>query len=117
MATVTTLISSSDLAGPLIPSASLAMVQDPEVLRRRFQPDRDELRARSAPTGRAAKCISRMARRHCPMQNPQEAPDHLAMSTEPANIVLIADTDLLTDRLWAQVQNFFGQRLTTALRR
>ena len=26
----------------------------------------------------------------------------------------MADTDLLTDRLWAQVQNFFGQRLTTA---
>lgn len=31
-----------------------------------------------------------------------------------ANIVIVADTDLLTDRLWVQVQNFFGQRLMNA---
>src|SRR5690606_32852036 len=35
-------------------------------------------------------------------------------SCTPANIVLVADTDLLTDRLWAQVQQFFGQRMVNA---
>jgi ABC-type uncharacterized transport system involved in gliding motility auxiliary subunit len=34
---------------------------------------------------------------------------HLAESKLPANIVVVADTDLLADRLWVQVQNFLGQ--------
>ncbi|MEM7651905.1 MAG: ABC transporter, partial [Pseudomonadota bacterium] len=36
---------------------------------------------------------------------------HLAQSAEPANVILIADTDLLNDRFWVRVQDFFGQRL------
>lgn len=36
---------------------------------------------------------------------------HLSESQADVNIVLFADTDLLSDRLWVQVQNFFGQRL------
>ncbi len=34
---------------------------------------------------------------------------HLAESKSPANIMIFADTDLLTDRLWVRVQKFFGQ--------
>ena len=40
--------------------------------------------------------------------------DHLAESKEDGQIVLVADTDMLTDRLWVQIQNFFGQKLTNA---
>ncbi|WLQ14796.1 Gldg family protein [Hahella aquimaris] len=29
------------------------------------------------------------------------------------NVVVIADTDILTDRLWVQVQEFFGQRIAS----
>ena len=32
---------------------------------------------------------------------------------ENINIMVVADTDLLTDRLWIQVQNFFGQQIAT----
>ncbi len=39
--------------------------------------------------------------------------DHLT-STESANIILVGDVDILSDRLWAQRQNFFGQQLVTA---
>ena len=38
---------------------------------------------------------------------------HLA-STENANLVLVGDVDVLSDRLWVQTQNFLGQRLMTA---
>ena len=38
---------------------------------------------------------------------------HLA-STENANLVLVGDVDVLSDRLWVQAQNFLGQRLVTA---
>lgn len=29
------------------------------------------------------------------------------------NVILVGDTDILSDRLWVQVQNFFGQRIPT----
>jgi ABC-type uncharacterized transport system involved in gliding motility auxiliary subunit len=35
----------------------------------------------------------------------------LKESKVPANIIVVADTDLLEDRFWAQVQDFFGQQV------
>lgn len=43
-----------------------------------------------------------------------EAAPHRAEGSIPANIVVVADVDMLTDRLWVQVQNFFGQRMANA---
>lgn len=50
--------------------------------------------------------------------NPETTPeaqtgtkDHLAESREPINVIVVADTDILQDRFWVQVQNFFGQRI------
>ncbi|SVE18052.1 uncharacterized protein METZ01_LOCUS470906, partial [marine metagenome] len=39
---------------------------------------------------------------------------HLLVSKNPINVILVADTDMLTDRFWVQVQNFLGQRITNA---
>ncbi len=36
---------------------------------------------------------------------------HIAASESPANILLFADSDLLSDRLWVQVSQFLGQRI------
>ena len=36
---------------------------------------------------------------------------HLAESAEPVNVVVVADSDMLTDQMWAQQQNVFGQRV------
>jgi ABC-type uncharacterized transport system involved in gliding motility auxiliary subunit len=38
-------------------------------------------------------------------------PGHLAESASNAEVILVADTDLLTDRLWVETQNFLGQPL------
>lgn len=35
-------------------------------------------------------------------------------ASEQIQAVLVADTDLLSDRLWVQVQSFFGQRISSA---
>lgn len=43
------------------------------------------------------------------------AEPQLKESREPANIIVIADTDMLEDRFWAQVQDFFGQRVAIPL--
>lgn len=40
----------------------------------------------------------------------EEVPAHVA-SNDNINVMVVADTDVLSDRLWVQVQNFFGQRI------
>jgi ABC-type uncharacterized transport system involved in gliding motility auxiliary subunit len=40
-----------------------------------------------------------------------EGAETLKQSAQPANIVVVADTDLLDDRFWAQTQNFYGRRV------
>jgi len=39
---------------------------------------------------------------------------HLSESNGPVNIILVADSDMLNDRLWVQIQSFFGQRIGQA---
>jgi len=39
---------------------------------------------------------------------------HLANAREPVNIIVVADTDMLTDRLWVHSQDFFGRHLLNA---
>jgi ABC-type uncharacterized transport system involved in gliding motility auxiliary subunit len=41
-------------------------------------------------------------------------PNHLAESKGAAHIMIVADTDVLADRLWVQVQNLFGQQIMNA---
>jgi ABC-type uncharacterized transport system involved in gliding motility auxiliary subunit len=49
-------------------------------------------------------------------QKPAAGPPiaHLAKSTAPANIVVIADTDFLMDYLWVQTRELLGQRIVQA---
>jgi len=42
-----------------------------------------------------------------------DLPAHLARSTTPANIVVMHDSDILEDRFWVRVQDFFGQPVAT----
>jgi ABC-type uncharacterized transport system involved in gliding motility auxiliary subunit len=51
-----------------------------------------------------------------PDQKPAAGPPiaHLAKSSTPANIVVIADTDFLMDYLWVQQRELFGQRIAQA---
>jgi ABC-type uncharacterized transport system involved in gliding motility auxiliary subunit len=41
----------------------------------------------------------------------EEAVPHRATSEQDINVVLIADADMLQDRWWVNVQNFFGNRI------
>ena len=41
-----------------------------------------------------------------------ELPEHVAEGE--VQLIVVADTDLLSDRMWAQAQSLFGQRLVTA---
>jgi ABC-type uncharacterized transport system involved in gliding motility auxiliary subunit len=43
-------------------------------------------------------------------KEPASAPQ-IKTAVQPINIVVVADTDILDDRFWVQVQDFFGQRV------
>jgi ABC-type uncharacterized transport system involved in gliding motility auxiliary subunit len=51
-----------------------------------------------------------------PDQKPAAGPPaaHLAKTSAPANIVIVADTDLLMDYMWVQTRELFGQRVAQA---
>ncbi len=42
---------------------------------------------------------------------PDKTNKHLKRSKGPINVIVVADTDLLQDRFWVQVQEFFGQTI------
>ena len=44
-------------------------------------------------------------------ESESDLPPHIAKSDGPVNLLVVADVDVLSDRLWVVVQNFFGQRL------
>ena len=46
-------------------------------------------------------------------QRPENFPAHRAETDGPANFVVIGDADVLEDRFWVRVQDFFGQQVAT----
>jgi ABC-type uncharacterized transport system involved in gliding motility auxiliary subunit len=101
-AELTPVIQSSDKAA-LIPTGRLALASDPDLLREGFEPGGERYTLAARITGKVPSAFPADGRQ-----------GHLAAAAEPINVLLVADTDLLADRLWAQTQEFLGQRLTTA---
>jgi len=46
-------------------------------------------------------------------ERPADFPAHRARSEGAANFVVLADADILEDRFWVRVQDFFGQQVAT----
>ena len=97
-----TLISSSSGAGSL-DSIQFQFLNDPADLQQGFQ-----------PTGENYSVAVRLSGKS-PSSFPEKSGEatHIA-ETDQLNVVIVADTDVLSDRLWVQVQNFFGQQVASA---
>lgn len=80
----------------------------------RMLPDPESLFADFTPTGERYALAARLSGKLKTAFPERSGDGHLAESTDTANVILIADTDLLSDRLWVQVQQFFGQRVLNA---
>lgn len=110
---------------PLLTSSTSAAIMTTD--RFQFLPDPSELLNGFAATGTKYVLAARL---EGPIKTafpdgPPAAPDrdapvdaelgaqHLT-SADNANVVLVGDVDILSDRLWVQVQSFLGQRLYTA---
>ena len=110
------LLLSSDQAEPM-PSQRFNALTDPNSLRDGFKATgvRYAIAARitgpvdsAYPTGLPADQKAGGA----PPAGPPAA--HLAHSTSPANLVVIADTDFLMDYMWVQLRELLGQRVAQA---
>ncbi len=99
---------------PWLFSSTDAMLTDANRLR--MGGDLLELQKDFQPTGEAyplAVRISGPASTAFPDGVGSAEAGQLLTSTDHLAVTLVADTDVLSDRLWVQVQNFFGQRLAS----
>jgi ABC-type uncharacterized transport system involved in gliding motility auxiliary subunit len=46
-------------------------------------------------------------------ERPADFPAHRARTEGPANLVVAGDADILEDRFWVRIQDFFGQQIAT----
>lgn len=97
---------------PLIQTSDDAMTVPSE--RVKFLPDPSQLLVGFAPTHEHYVVAGRLEGDFTSAFPDRKDAGHLAKASGRGEIVLVADTDMLTDRLWVQIQPFFGQKLMNA---
>ena len=98
---------------PLISSSTFAMPM--EALQFQFLSDPNDLKQGFKPTGESYLVAARLSG-SAPSAFPEgleESEGTVLTETDNLNVILVADTDILSDRMWVQVQEFFGQRIAS----
>ncbi|RLT92630.1 GldG family protein [Ketobacter sp.] len=122
------LMKSSAYAMPIVAS-KLDMMQDPSGLAIGFKPTGEEYvlaatvrgpvqsafpdgvpvsEGEDAPENESETDSEGAAQPNAAAATDQPA-EFLQQSQQPINVMIVADTDILTDRLWVQIRQFFGQ--------
>lgn len=123
------LLVSTDAAMP-IDAEKLNGLTDPSVLARGFKPTGEKYVLAGLVSGEAASAFpagapvketkdakkpedgkADAAKKEDKPTADKAAPAHDHIKGGNINIMLVADTDVLSDRLWVQVQQFFGQKI------
>ncbi len=108
-----------------IPVAKVQGMPDVEALLRDFKPDGKRLTLAARVTGPAETAFPdgppKEEKKDQDKDKPAAATDDKAKepplppqvktAAQPINVIVVADTDILEDRFWVQVQDFFGQRV------
>ena len=97
---------------PLIQTSKDSMAVPSE--RIKFLPDPSQLLVGYQPSKENYVIAGRLEGKFTTAFPERKDEGHLAAAKDDGEIVLVADTDLLTDRLWVQVQPFFGQKIMNA---
>ena len=96
----TPLLQSSVYAMP-VDSKRLALLQNPEELIRELQPTGQRYAMAARISGPAETAFA----------NGIEGRKDGLKHADNINVIVVADTDLLSDRMWVHVQDYFGQRM------
>ncbi|GGG26062.1 hypothetical protein GCM10010964_12470 [Caldovatus sediminis] len=110
---------------PLLTSSDRSMVVDAERVRQDPSPSR--ILAEFRPDGQrrviAARVRGELASAFPDgpppppegQERPADLPAHRARTEGPANLVVVGDADILEDRFWVRIQDFFGQQIATPI--
>jgi ABC-type uncharacterized transport system involved in gliding motility auxiliary subunit len=111
------LLTSSKQAA-LIGADKFAFLSDPQTLLDGFTPSGEEYVIAARVSGKLTSAYPNGAPSDGGAQNPLLAAinngEHLKESSDNANIIVVADTDMLADMMWLRQQNLFGQRYAVA---
>lgn len=106
------LLWSSNAAG-LVDVAKVQGMMDPNVLFEDFVPDGEHHAIAGLLSGKAQTAFPEgkpaLEGEAPPAADAAAEPEAAALQEGEINVLLVADTDILTDRLWVQVNTFFGQ--------
>lgn len=94
---------------PLITSSQVSSVTN--VSEVQGTPKPDKLIQSLLPTGETYTLAARLSGSVSTAYPERTGEDHLAASNGPINVIVVGDSDMLADNFWAQVQDFFGERL------
>lgn len=97
---------------PLIQSSGEATTTSADRVRSTADPT--DLYARYTPTGEHYVIAARLRGRLHSAFPQRKDPQHLDAMKHPGDVVLVADTDLLSDRLWVRRTPFLGEQLLSA---
>ena len=107
----TPLLTSSGRSGP-VPRDKLSM-PDPAKILANFKPEGGPRVIAARVRGQLKSAFSGPPELPADKKRPDNFPVHVAQTKEPANMVVVADADVLADRYWVRVADFFGQPTAT----
>jgi ABC-type uncharacterized transport system involved in gliding motility auxiliary subunit len=90
-----------------IPVDKVKGLPDVAILLAQFRPEQRQFVLAARVTGDAATAFPESK----PGNTAMTGAEPLKQSAQPINVVVIADTDMLDDRFWAQTHDFLGQRV------
>ena len=106
--------SSSDAA--LLPVMQFSVMSDPQALLDNFKPSGERYTIAARIHGKLKSAYPNGAP---PAEGEAAAKpaagDHKTESAGDADLIVVADSDILADQMWVQVQNVFGQRVMMAV--
>jgi ABC-type uncharacterized transport system involved in gliding motility auxiliary subunit len=105
-----------------MPASRFAFLPDPTELQRDFDAGGEALTIAARVTGTLQSAFpdgkpapaATPDTDPVPEADPEDLQDHAGESLEPANLIIVADVDMLSDPMWVQVQSFFGQQIANA---
>ncbi len=104
------LISSSEQAG-LLDRNTVQFMRDPAALLQNFTPDDQSYLIAARIHGEVSTAFPDGRPDTGDDENETGDTDFISRSTGPINVIVVADTDLLADRFWVNVQSFLGMQI------
>jgi ABC-type uncharacterized transport system involved in gliding motility auxiliary subunit len=112
-AQVEPLLTSSNQAAPLAVD-NFRFLTNPDSLRDQFEASGETYILAARVSGKLPTAFPDGLPTTTPDTSGELPTTHAAESSGDVNVVLVGDVDVLSDRLWVQVQNFFGRRIPQA---